>query len=831
MKKIILILSLIPSLLFSAPGDILSVVIGEDGFYADVTLEGLSDGGLYTNGLGPNNNPLTGNPRMIFNIASDGYIGSTLTVKQRKSYGTEYVRTPYTTMTINGSHTSGAFIEGETLVQSAPSTATAKLLIPASSGPKLFIVDQQGTPTTNDPWTGQTSNAVFTPTAIPVDYNYGAREHENGTNLKIRVSLSQPVYNDDSITVTMLSGFYQEAAGDGGTSNNPTSSFVVTNNSTLDYPVAGGQWDWIAGVMPASRVSGDYDVAFNARHAWGVASVRFDADGVTSLANDNETVTTITQTNRVGTGYSLTHHKATMQVAGFTSGESISLRARIYPNIGDENSVFDTNNYTTQADEVLGVNKTTIVYNTPIVYAYVDATTGNNTTGVASTTEALAAASPFQHVGEAAEGGGTLIKLQAGVHAPVGNVPEARVTTNEWRVVRPADGLTSADVTVQLDSTIRTYKVQRLEFQGVKVTLANTTSWLDGDDTAGNYLKWNMCNFDSSGVAKPSAGPNYRSYGCYFHNCTGDLGPSGWATDDLGGFRTALHFDGCQVTSTTSSIRPWYRFTCNAATGNVFLGTKTSNNPLRAQDNIMVENNTFLGQAFDQPGVTIFYDYAPTIFVSICGNIWERITSGNPSLHFAGDNRTVDCDRGIICNNTSVGDRWNFCYNWETLDSKKLTGVFVRNNIIDSLSSKHDDAAPRGYMRTGAWTAHYGVGWSGVLSAHTTGINVAGSYMNAFIGINSIQPVVVPGSHPPSSGSTSPLTYIKFVNRAAFNGSPGAGNGDYRIHTNSPAFYLSNSDEPFFPYDLKGKPRSRNGDNAGAIAEGGARRASMFFSN
>ena len=77
-----------------ANGDILSVDIHADGWYADIKIEGLGTGGTYNFNLGVNNNPLTS--RVIFNFTSEGYTDAgVLSTISRTVYGTNYKRQAY----------------------------------------------------------------------------------------------------------------------------------------------------------------------------------------------------------------------------------------------------------------------------------------------------------------------------------------------------------------------------------------------------------------------------------------------------------------------------------------------------------------------------------------------------------------------------------------------------------------------------------------------------------------------------------------------------------------------------------------------------------------
>ena len=70
-----------------ATGDITAVSINADGWTADITVEGLADGGTYDFGYGAGNNPSTA--KIVFSVTSEGYSNAkVLGTKARTVYGT-----------------------------------------------------------------------------------------------------------------------------------------------------------------------------------------------------------------------------------------------------------------------------------------------------------------------------------------------------------------------------------------------------------------------------------------------------------------------------------------------------------------------------------------------------------------------------------------------------------------------------------------------------------------------------------------------------------------------------------------------------------------------
>lgn len=85
-------IAVLASHVYAATGDILDVKILSQGCFADITIEGLSTGGQYEFGLGANNEPFEGVPTVVFTVVSQGYTNGVLGTRTRTVYGTHWVR-------------------------------------------------------------------------------------------------------------------------------------------------------------------------------------------------------------------------------------------------------------------------------------------------------------------------------------------------------------------------------------------------------------------------------------------------------------------------------------------------------------------------------------------------------------------------------------------------------------------------------------------------------------------------------------------------------------------------------------------------------------------
>lgn len=446
-------------------GDILSVTVRADGWSADVVVEGFTTGATYDFGLGTNNANLAG-ARVVFTVVSEGYNSAgTLGTVTRTVYGTSVVR-------------------------------------------KAFPTEASGS-------TGAGST----------------KDETGGGNLTVRIALSDPIYIDDNTgagksgtapTVSISAGWSVNTGG-GSQSSNAVTGLTVTNSSTLVYPQVIGQWDGIAGVRTADRVKTDFTLAANAFHLFGIAAVKFTATGQTSGASVNSTATTQTATQRSATGLYACAYQKTLALSGFTQAELINCDFLAYPVVGDASSILDTSERTTTNDEPLGYNRAVILCDksNALDDAVYVSPTGNDTTGTGTSVN------PYATVAKGMTQG-NIVYLTAGTHLAVGSA-QSRKTTNEWVIAQPAPGESSATVTVQIPTSTRENKCQRMMYQGVTVTMVGAGSYLTGEGN--NSVRFRDCVFAHGGTVATSAGMDFAAVACYFENNTGDLNIGNWNID------------------------------------------------------------------------------------------------------------------------------------------------------------------------------------------------------------------------------------------------------------------------------------------------------------
>lgn len=548
--------------------------------------------------------------------------------------------------------------------------------------------------------------------------------NQEGTTT-IRIALSEPIYDDDKNGGTGTSGTNPVVTIKAGAIRNtgasselsyPTTNFRCINSSTLDYPKMIGRWDRIGGVHTGDLVTASFKMAARVYCKFGVACVRFDALGQSSAHTETSTVSTRTAVQRSGSSlYAECYQSASISLSSYTDNELVDLRFRTYPKVGDENSIIDTNNNTTAANECLGQNKATIVVdpdNDYALYGVVNLSTGNNTTGVTSGTLATAEATPYLNIGAAIEDGANRIYVLDGTHAFLGRNYN-RVTPSTTTVVTYHPTLSSkANCIIRIDGTNQNYDCARLEYKDVTLRLASTTSYPYGEDV--NIIRFNGCVFNDSTTGAGVVSLGYRSLVTYIDNCTGDLGEREWNLGLWSSDVVAFCMDGNDFGNPgdprTTAIGAW-EFCANKVkkTSAIFGASDISAAPTR--NNFLLDFNEFLSYT-GEGTILAHIDQENTNKerIAIVGNVFESLSVASTALLVLGDsgNNTVsDC---ILWHNTWVGERENLAY-----DGGSTGAPHRRDNWDVKYNSFHDmhvkgDVFYTSASATGGWSVIYKVG-------------------------------------------------------------------------------------------------------------------------
>lgn len=614
--------------------------------------------------------------------------------------------------------------------------------VPGTDTPYLTVTSEGYSVVEGVVTLGTTTRTVYLTRALRKAYPNEASldETDDAGNVTIKVALSEFVYDDDEsgagksgtdVTATIPAGWYTNV-----TASSPYPSGAVTNNSTLDYPKVLGRWDNLNGTMTADRVTEAFTLSAMAFHKFGIACVDFDADGATSTHNQGELVSTQTAVSGALNGYYWNVYRtAPIALTGYTDDELINLRFRAYPKVGDADTILDTDSFTDIAAEAKGFNKAVVVCDKDAdstIYAYVDGTGPDD--GTVSGTLATAFGDPYATIGAAVADGANVIYLSEATHDPAGGA-HARVASTEWVRVLPYPGNTKASTIIQVDASPKTYDCARLSFEGLTVTLADTSSWLDGED-ADNTLRFRSCTFNSGAVGKPTAGLGYRSDAIYYQSCDGDLSNEDWVLTIFSTTKNGNSFEDCAITedvAASATVTGVYSLVGCKITGNFIIVEPAVVAGRPNHDGVCYVSNIWSSFNHSTQGVCRFgYVEDLTTGIALVGNVIEVITTTQLGVGLAADGTTFVANNFLVWHNVIYGDdgsggayggRCNFGYNDIGAAAYARLNWSQIGNLIHNWNNK-DDTFNHGTdgpnaARIGGWPVGYNVGSYGNIREST----------------------------------------------------------------------------------------------------------------
>lgn len=803
-----------------AAGDIISVTVLPTGWEAEVKVSGLAVGGTYAFGMGSNNNPATGTPKVDFTVVSLGYdnTGAATTIT-RHVYGVPAIlaggaeRWPYSTASIAGVFTSGTFVDGETVTASI-SGRTAIVLGAQATGPNLWVRTVSGATNAADVWTGGTSSAIFTASATASATTTQtataapARERYDGTNTTIRFALSDYIYQKDATgagnsgtapVVSVLSGLYTSS---GTPTNASGAGFAVTNSSTIAYPKVIGHF----AVAQRLALNGPEAIEVFAVHKYGtggnpIAFLTMTATGGSSGHTETGTATAMTLSAR---GDLIPVYVVSLNLsvgAGFTRGELVSIRFTAYPWMGDSTAVLDsTTDAGTKPFQLTDLKRTIMDKMICRVSA-----TGNDSTGVASTNQATADASPCLTWQGAAlkiaaqnntsfslnrlDGGE--IQLNAGTYR--WNKTGSSASTNGVFTLCPHSSTNRAGVIwdANVADTHTQYAYQRfynctitranntyiifaagtnvLIMDTINMTDAQTNPWYSGDtDTNVEFFDCTSTNGNLSKGGNDGHARIVRNY-TYTATTPGAGSPCGNASCVLG-----FHGQG-------GAVGMW-----------VALASQGSNNFVH--------------------GYCTHYALTDGLWVSqsnlnmtnwaIVNNVVERIVANaTPLIEISATNIT----NLLIVHNSFPGQRFNMENDWATPTNKVAIDYVGKFNSFNARGNHRADIRAANGSIIGYWPVDNSVGWD---SNHDEGIAATGDF--DFHGLNSNFTAGNTGIQTPV-----PAGYVSDQSQ----GGTGTGNGNYHVAAGSVLIGKITNNKSILPYDISGTPRTAV-DAAGAYHYG-----------
>lgn len=656
-------------------------------------------------------------------------------------------------------------------------------------------------------------------------------ETVSGSDVTVRLALSELIYADDTVTLTCLSGLYTA----GGTPSNAKSSFAVTNQSTKAAPLVIARWL----TVPFQKAGSSFDVELCVVHQFGrsnkmVNAVKFIATGRTSAATSNVTVTSMAASNvATRAGYKVPVFRGTVDLSGMTQGELVDIKAICYPFIG---ASFDTATYGEAWPSPNLTQYCTVLcdkagnYSSAIAYV---STTGNDGTGVVSSNAATAAASPFatlKGAGDAiktwnnANGNpthndcdGGEIRLMSGTHTGLGATWQTTHNNKCWLKVTydPSAGLRVPVIQANSGQKLAPNMVW---WNGLTINaITSNTTFVDGLDSSSiARFHWvDAC--DSTGIN--SGGPLWYRLTLFATNYNasqiGDIAHSS-ASKQHYPLHAGCTYDG--------RVEYYGMFGCywSGATHPL----DVSNLATAA---VTPVGEMFVGNVCKPTGSGAYLpggmrDIGARGY-AIVQNVFERYTSVNVTVRFSGDGLTNTVDNAVLAYNTSVGGRWNMLYNDSGTAEHIKYGVALYNLTYEFNNKRDTFPHPtdgKNGNRVGNWSVSHHCGFKGnvVMKNTSNGDSTANadSWFGEFFNLDETN-LSLSNATQAADG-----TAVGFVDYKAIttNGTAGTGGGNYNLTSSSTAKSRVRSGMSMLPIDIAGNARLNNGVGACGAYEAAA---------
>lgn len=640
--------------------------------------------------------------------------------------------------------------------------------------------------------------------------NHATLDETGGGNLTVPFVLSMPIFAKDNTgagnsgtapTVTIAAGLITNTGGSSETSNAVT-DLTVTNNSTLAYPKCIGHF----AIEDARPVNGTHDIevvgyqAF-AKNKCPVARVAVSATGGSSSHVESGAATAMTKSTRAD---ALPVYAIPLNLsvgAGFTRGEAVTVRFTLYPWVGDSTAILDS---TTDAGASTFQLQSLVWTIMDKVIAVVDAGSGNDTTGVASPTQATADAAPCATIGGAltkiaaynnstyslnrVDGGE--VQLVAGSYDLQAKGAQAS-TYGYWTLTHQAS---TNQAGVVIGYTDHRYLYHRERFYDITLTPA-TSGKLIIQGTAADYAVLEKVNFNGTLAASWFTGGTNTCLD--FMDCTWDNGHFLKRANDYHGrlVRNGTFTPTTQA-SGDSAMGSHLCILGNDWSGTTEYGWRTLTS--QGTTNVVIAYNTCMNKA---SGINIYATGDAFNGVAIVCNLFERIGA-------SADNHAETSDQNhanvLVWHNTWAGQRWNHENDITSpYVNKTFTNWYLRYNCLNARGDHRADIRDTDGSMVGTWWIGYSVGCS---DNHNEGIAYAGD--SDFFGIR---------SNTPYANAISPTVPAGFVNDKSRSGSDD-GNGDYTPDVGSILRSRIPAGECVIPFDINGRAYNNYGlGDIGAI--------------
>ena len=592
--------------------------------------------------------------------------------------------------------------------------------------------------------------------------------------------------------------------------------FGATNNSTVVSPKPIATWGMVDRILVGNSIAWEI-IPFHrdARQGRQVACVRVQAtDGTNTTAW--QAVSTVTLSSSCETPQQPEVFAGTLDITGLNNDSLITLRGEVYPWFGVSGSVLASNTETEfRFTNRFYYKNTTRVAAPNLIYV---ASTGNDSTGVVSTTAATAKATPCLTVG------GAIVRAAAVLGDATRNVLsglEIRVTDGvsmgtvgfvyvnqdaaAIKITRDPDVSRSA-ANITMSASLRPYSAgnsagaqlteSALLFEDLTITRSSDVEF-QGEAARNMHVQFRNVAFNWSSVAAVS-GMKGSAHLSIFGMTVTNFGSSGLGFTSAGDNRILRGLSG----SFNDAIIDGYNIIgCSIAAGRIACS--------QAQRGFLIAHNNLTSQPSGEASITVStassgQSMAGAVVQNIAPNI---TTSGSPSFLIAADSQNGNLTHLVMHHNTSAGvegyGRYNVIYDDTAGTARTHSLVSFKGNLGPQFNTKGDVFMSDG-ARIGNFPFHHGVGCAGNFARNLDAAGGTLSFGQAYPGIGSV-----------INGGT-----ILFVDdRSTTLPGPSAGStgGNYDLQSGSPAKNLFS--QYLLARDFAGAARATGGTiDAGAYA-------------
>lgn len=523
----------------------------------------------------------------------------------------------------------------------------------------------------------------------------------------------------------------------------------ATNNSTLVSPKPIATWGMMDRTLVGNSIAWEI-IPFHrdARQGRQVACVRVRAtDGTNTTAW--QTVSTVTVSSSCETPFQPEVFAGTLDIAGLNNDSLITLQGEVYPWFGTSASVLASNTETEFRFSNRFFYKNTTLVSAPNIICV--ASTGNDATGVVSTVEATAAATPCL----------TILGAVQRASAVLGTATANALSGLEIRVLDGVNVGTIGFVFVNQDAA------------AIKVTRATTASRATANITMnGGFGPYPAGNSQSTQVSESAFifedvtitrtgdfeffGSGGRKLHLQFRNVDFNWSSVGASSGMMSNTHISIfgmaasNFSG-GLSYTPAGDKRIMRglsgsFNNAAIEGANLIGSNLAAARVdcpQAQRGFIIYNNFLPSVPNTSFGITVSTASAgQSMAGAIVQNVVPNITTaGDPSMGISADSANGNIAHLVCHHNTCAGDegygRWNIAYDDTPGTARTHTFISFKGNNGPQLNTK-GDVFMSDATRLGNFAFHHGVGCAGVFTEDLDSAGGSLSFGQAYAGIGSV---------------------------------------------------------------------------------------------